>query len=122
MISDADLEAMRETVNQAMPEDIIEIHRPTVVPDGAGGSTIEYSVIGLTTGRLAPAPNASGSIETLIAGSILSTTQWSFTLPALTDVQLQDRLVLGPRTFEVSFVSGPRSWEISRRVLSRELL
>jgi hypothetical protein len=121
LLTAGELAAMRATADAALP-DTCTISRPALVSDGAGGQTSTYSQVGGTIAcRLSPAGVGTQSDEMELADRDTSTTDWIVTLPAGTDVGEKDRVLTGGRTFEVTRVKAPMSWEISRRVLAIEV-
>jgi len=113
MLSEDEIAAMRATATASLPE-TIEVQRPTRVPDGAGGETLTYGNVATCPARLAP---AGGEDEREFAGRVAGRSLWRITLPALADVRLDDRVVVGGRTFEVLGVRA-RSFEVCRVVLA----
>jgi len=113
MLSEDEIAAMRATATASLPE-TIEVQRPTRVPDGAGGQAVSWSPAGTYPGRLAP---AGGEDEREFAGRVAGRSLWRITLPAEADVRLDDRVVVGGRTFEVLGVRA-RSFEVCRVVLA----
>ena len=66
-------------------------------------------------------PLASSATENLGGGGALAAVSlWTIWLPALTDVTVEDRIVVGSRTFEIARV-GARSYETVREVIAREV-
>ena len=109
---------MQATLNQSLPG-IADIRRVSRVPDGAGGFTESWTTVATVACRLSP----SGQLphERVIAERLATTSVWTLTLPALTDVRPADQMVVGGRTFEVVAVLA-RSSEISRRVVCTEVV
>ncbi len=121
MLSTTDLAAMRSTLDASLP-DTCQVTRKTPVPDGAGGQTVTYPNAGSAVAcRIAPATDAVRRAEDIIAGRVAQDAPWLLTLPNGTDVVATDRVTSGGRTFEVSVVLAPRSWELDRRLLCREV-
>lgn len=117
LLSDADIAAMRTTLNRTLP-DTATIKRDTQVSDGAGGYTVTTATSDPVACRVAP----SNGREQTIAGRLDAVGTWTITLPANTDVTSKDRIAVGSRTFEVVLPLRPRSWELSRRVVGEEIL
>lgn len=111
MLPAGEITGMRATVNSALP-DAIEVQRATRSADGAGGQTEVWATIATVAGRISPSPPAVSSEPTVGArpGAIV---RWLITLPAGTDVDFDDRLLNGSRTFEVRNVAPARSWELA---------
>lgn len=117
LLSDADIAAMRTTLNRTLP-DTATIQRTTRTVDSAGGYTDAWTDFATVACRVAP---ANGREQT-IAGRLDAVGTWTITLPANTDVTSKDRIAVGSRTFEVVLPLRPRSWELSRRVVCEEIL
>lgn len=117
MLSTAQLDSMRVTLDESLPDTAV-VKRDTLTSDGAGGYTTSEATVATVACRVAP----SGGREAVIAGRLDAVATWTLTLPALTDVTAKDRIVVGTRTFEIAAVLDPRSWEIGRRVLCVEIL
>jgi head-tail adaptor len=118
MLSPADLAAMRQTVQDSLP-DTAQIRRRQLVPDGALGFTENWTVVATVPCRVAP-----GSAEDAERAGIARTgaaVAWAITVPAATEVLPADRVTVGSRTFQVATVLAPRSYELGRRVLATEV-
>lgn len=120
MLSTADLDAMRATLDASLP-DSCQVVRRSTVPDGAGGTTDTWANQGGAVAcRLSPVSRSDRLAEREVAGELVAVTYWTLTFPDATDVTERDRVTVAGRTFEVTSV-GTRSWEISRRVLVVEV-
>jgi hypothetical protein len=62
------------------------------------------------------------SAEQVYADRLGGLQGWWFTMPLGTDVTLDDQLRADGRTFEVVSLDKGRSWDISLRVLTREVV
>jgi len=109
---------MRSTLNDSLP-DTAQVQRRSLTGDGAGGFTESWSTVATVACRVAP--SGQSPQERVIAERLTATSVWTVTLPALTDVQSADRIVVGTRTFEVIGVLA-RSDELARRVVCTEVL
>ena len=118
MLTDADLARMRGAQESIMT-DTCQVQRRTLTPDGAGGHAESWNTVATVACRVAPSGRSPQ--EQVIAERLTATSIWTITLPALTDVQPADRLLVGARTFEVVGVLA-RSEEIARRVVCVEVL
>lgn len=119
MLSTSDLTAMRATLAGSMP-DSVAISRVTSVSDGYGGGTETWATAATVAGRVSPSGYAPD--ERAVAQRLGNVSSWVITLPALTDVRVTDRLVVGARSFEVKAVLGARSYEVSRRAVCIEVV
>jgi len=90
------------------------IQRPTTTSDGMGGTTQAWQSIGESKCRIAI--NA-GKDAIVLAGQIRERAPWRVTFPALTDVRVSDRLIVGDVYLEVVGVSGPSTFETARIAL-----
>lgn len=123
MIPAAELTAMRDVLDGSMP-DVAVIFKPVRVKDDSGGLNETWDDQTPVEARISPLAGGVGSAsaEALVAGRIGTAEAWVLTVPFDTDIDEIDRLVIdGDRGFEVAVVLGPRSWEISRRVIVVEL-
>lgn len=118
MLSADDLDAMRATVSQSLP-DTAQVQRVTRQSDGMGGFTETWATIATVACRVSPSGNMPA--EQAIAERVQDRVLWTLTLPAATDVAAADRIVTGARTFEVIGVLAPRSYEIATRVVAVEV-
>jgi head-tail adaptor len=118
MLTADEITTMRSTLNTSLP-DTAQVQRRTLTPDGAGGFTESWSTVATVACRLSPAGRSPE--ERVIAERLTATSTWTLTVPALTDVQTADRVVVGSRTFEVAAALA-RSSEISRRVICVEVV
>jgi head-tail adaptor len=120
MLPADELAAMRATVEDALP-DTAEVQRRTLTPDGAGGHTASWGTVATVACQVAPFDRYPR--EQVIGERLTATSLWMVTVPALTDVQPADRLVVGAgaRVFEVMQVLA-RSFETARRVVCSEVL
>lgn len=108
---------LRSLSNQFLP-DSCSISRLTETPSGDGTSS-SWSTVATVACRVSPI--GSGQNENLGADqSMQAVAQWAVWVPALTDVTVRDRLVVGSRTFEVTRV-GARSYEAIRECLCLEV-
>ena len=87
------------------------IKRPSVNPDGLGGTERVWSTMG--TVRCRVAVNASGE-STVLAGQIVEKAPWRVTFPALTDIRTTDRVVVKGKTLEVVGVAASSTFETAR--------
>ncbi len=113
-----------ERLSSVLFDQTAQIVRPTSASDGMGGETTTYPP--LETIPTVPCRVTPGDLlprEELGSGPRLSVVQhWILSFPAGTDVQSEDRIVVGgSRTFEVIAQMGPRSDEVRRRVACVEV-
>lgn len=118
MLSAEELAVIRGDVLELQP-DTAQVQRRTLAPDGAGGHTESWSTVATVACRVAP--SGQSPQEQVIAERLTATSIWTITLPAETDIQPADRLLVDARTFEVVGVLA-RSEEIARRVVCVEVL
>jgi SPP1 family predicted phage head-tail adaptor len=99
--------------------DVCTISRRTQTTDSQGGYTETWATASTTTCRVVSS-NLTPE-ERATADRLSLATAWVVILPALTDVTAADRIVVGSRTFEVAAVLAPKTWEVGRRVLCKEI-
>ena len=113
MLTDDDLDAMRETLEESLPE-TAAILRLTTTATETGGASESWATAATVAARLAPGSYAGS--ESDIASRLTSTRSWTITLPQGTDIRQADRIEIGSRTFEVVTVLSARSYQVSARV------
>jgi len=118
MMPPGELASIRRAADRMLPDTCV-IQRVTRTPDGAGGSTETWATVATMACRVSPAGQGD---EHLFGGRLASVSGYVVTLPAETDVAAVDRIAWGGRTLEVAGVVGPRSYEVSRRVVAVEVL
>ena len=116
MLSATELGAMRAAVEASLP-DMCEVQRVTLAAGSYGEQTESWKSIATVACRVAPAGGLPQ--ERVMAERLGNVSTWTVTLPALTDVRVGDRLLVGTRTFAVAGVLA-RSEEIVRRVVCSE--
>lgn len=108
---------MRSTLDTSLP-DTAQVQRKTLTPDGAGGFTESWATVATVACRISPSGRSPE--ERAIADRLTATSAWTLTVPALTDIQPSDRIIVGNRTFEV-VAALSRSTEIGRRLMCIEV-
>jgi len=119
MLSTAELAQLRATLDESLPDTAI-IQRATRASDGMGGFDETWSNAGTVECRVSPSGREPE--ERMIAERLGSVTLWTVTLPAETNVTAADRIAVDSRAFEVVAVLARRSYEISTRVVCREVV
>lgn len=117
MLSDAQLERMRNVANDSLPGTAI-IRAGTLASDGGGGYSETFSNSGTVACRVAPILRGD---EGQVGGRISSDADWIVTLPAQTSVETDDQLLIDGDTHTVVAVKSPRSFETTCRVETRRL-
>ena len=121
MLSAVELDDMAATLEESLP-DSCDIVRAVVESDGAGGDTVASVTLTTVACRVSPASTAVRDAEGIEAEAIRSQAPWLITVPRGTEVRESDVIVTeAGDDFEVAAVLGPRSYEISRRILCREV-
>lgn len=115
MLSAAELTAMRDIEDDAMPSTAI-IERYGLTTDGMGGYTEAWAAVGTVVCDLWPI-NKRGDREGVgIGGQPIQRADWFITMPYDTDITAKDRVTVDSRTFEVLFVPNNESWMTAKRV------
>lgn len=114
-ITAADLACVRSTLEDTLTESAT-IRRLTDTADGAGGQSRTYADVATVPARIAPVTGR----EAITGARLTSINQYKITMPAGTDIQESDRVVIGAHTFEAVAVLI-RTNEISRRVLAAKV-
>ena len=119
MLSATEIATMRAALDASLP-DSATVKRRTLTSDGAGGFTESWATQATVACRLAP--SGLSPAERVISDKVTATSTWTITMPALTDVGVADRIVIGgSRTFEVVGVLTS-SEEICRQVVATEIV
>lgn len=111
MLTDAELEEMRDVAAQALPGTAVITLGGTLVSDGGGGGSISYTSGGTVACRVAP---ISGT-EREIADRISSDAEFVITLPHSANVTTDAKLAISGSTYSVEAIRD-RSYEITTRV------
>jgi head-tail adaptor len=119
MLTESELEGMRSTLAESLPESAV-IQTASVVSDGGGGGTTTWTASGTVDCRMAPIA-AAGEDETVSGGRIHPDTEYMFTLPAETTLTTDSRITYSGKVFTVTSLRAPRTWEIGRRVEVKEV-
>jgi head-tail adaptor len=119
MISANMITRLRVFNESAMPDTAV-IQRKTLTSDDAGGYTEGWTTIATVDCRVAPQGFTRDEEE--IADRITAAKLWVITVPAGTDVDHSDRILVGSRTFEPVARPGPRSYEVGRRITCVEVV
>lgn len=118
MIAAEELTSLRGAADAALPDTCV-IQRPSRVSDSEGGSTTAYPTLATVACRIAPGGQTPQ--ERVIADRIQAEMVVAITMPALTDIDSADRVTSGGRTYEIVEPLAPRSFEVARRVIAREI-
>lgn len=118
-ISDLELDGMRATMNDSLPDTVL-ISRASRAPDGLGGQSETWATVATTQGRLSA--EFAPPDEPLLGDRPSSVQRWQITMPSDTDVTYLDRCLIGTRTFEVRGTNRERSWAIDVIVHCTEIL
>ena len=113
LLSSAQLLAMQTTQDSALPGTAV-IYRADNVTDGMGGFTETWNAVGMADGRLRPIISR-GETEYVTGSQVAVVADWFVTMPIGTDVTAKDRIRIGGRAFEVSFVNNDESWRTACR-------
>ena len=95
-----------------LPE-VCDVSRSTPSSDGQGGTTQSWSTVATVAARISPERRAPYERE--VEGAARLEKRWVITLPALTDVEPEDRLLINTRSFNVVGHDGGRTFEICVR-------
>lgn len=123
MVTDAELDAMRDVLNETLPG-LADITRQTApTSDGAGGrTTATTQIVASVPVRIAPEGAVSGRADSVTADRVENVQRWQLTFPHGTNVAADDTVTVGARRFTVVAVGGPRSYGVSCRVAAVEVL
>jgi hypothetical protein len=118
MLTPKDLAMMASNIEDELLPDTATINRPGGwVSDGQGGRTA-----GSATSTTAPVRlSALSGDELYSAQRVAAEAQWSATFPAFTDVRVTDTVTVLGKTLEVLWVGAPKSNEVQRKTLLKEV-
>jgi head-tail adaptor len=119
-LTDAEISRMRG-VGDAHLAGTAVIQRATSVSDAGGGGSVTWANVGTVVARFAPVVSASTADEDVEGGRMTPDIDAVITVPAGTDVRTSDRIVSQSRTYEVTTVRTPQTWEINRRLEVSEI-
>lgn len=111
LLSDPDIDRMRATLDQSLPETCV-IETPSYTDNSGGGGTLAWTTAGTADCRISP---LTGD-ERLRGERVAEDSDWIVTLPAETPIDVQSRILVNGGTFNVSAVRERGTWELSRRV------
>jgi head-tail adaptor len=114
-LTDPEIERM-QAVGDAHLAGTAVIQRPTAVSDAGGGGSVTWGNAGTVVARFAPVVSASTADEDVEGGRMTPDIDAVITVPAGTDVRTSDRIASQSRTYEVTTVRTPQTWEINRRL------
>jgi hypothetical protein len=119
MLTDAELTSMRATVDATLP-DVCDVLRPVSTSDGRGGSVETWTPI-YESVACRKSPVGFTDEERVVASRIRDAAGWTVTLTAGTRVRGKDVIEVGGVRLEVVSTLSERSWEVSSRVVCKEL-
>jgi hypothetical protein len=117
MLTDAEIAAMRGTLDDSLPSTCVINRMSAGTSDGAGG-WISGSVSPAGTVACRVSPSMLRPNEPVVAGQSGMESNWIITFPAETDIESTDRIVSDGVTYEIVAPLAPRSWELSTRVIA----
>jgi head-tail adaptor len=104
VISDAELTAMQAVVAETRTQ-AVDIQRPEVLSDNAGGTTTTWVTIAAgVLARISPQGMQPWEKIDRIEGRVVATSVWNIWLPPGQDITAKDRIVRGEQIFNV--ISG----------------
>jgi hypothetical protein len=114
MLSNADLAAMRDAIEDLLP-DTANILSATQASDGQGGWSTTWGTA--TAGvKCRLDMSRKEAFEQLAGGAVHPFSQWVLTLPNATVITEQNRVEVNSQTFNVVSVDTGKSWAASVRV------
>lgn len=111
LLSDADVDAMRSTLVESLPDSCV-IQNATSGDDAGGGGSMTWTAAGTFACRISPL----AADERTRGERVSEDSNWVITLPGTTSIQNASRVIVNGGTFNVSAARERGSWEISRRV------
>lgn len=115
MLTDAELAAMRETAEAALPDSAV-ITRKTTVSDGAGGGSVSWAASGTVDARLSDRAGNEQLFGTGLPGTaIFAQTDAILTVAHDIDLRQADRVTVDSTTYEVLAVLDQAAWTLAQR-------
>lgn len=111
MLTDAELAAMRETAEAALPDSAV-IQRRTTVSDGGGGGSATWAASGTVDARIG---QSAGEESTIGNAQLVGQTDAILTVAHGVDVRAADRVVIDAKTYEVLAVLDQAEWTLAKR-------
>lgn len=118
-LSAADMAQMQAALEEWMT-DTCQILRATKGRSSGGGETLVWPPSGPAS-KCRVRPDRRAVVEKDAQGQEKAMQGWRITLSVGTDVTTQDRIRFGTRTFEILAVHGPKSMELTRQAVCKEL-
>lgn len=119
MLTADQIAAMRACSGSALPDECVVL-RPDHSPDGAGGHSTAWGTAHTGPCRVDPVEMRT-PLERALAERPSPVQDWMVTLEHDADVEPEDRIVVGQRTFDVIMVSR-RSWMLDTRAQCAEVV
>jgi hypothetical protein len=122
ILSDQDLTELRDVVMALLP-DTATVLDEVEVRDTTGGIKTTWSprpdTIACRVGNVQQADQVAASTANLGRGNqVAGRMRVAITVPALTQLDIGDRLVVFGQTYTILGVLGPMSWELTRRLIA----
>lgn len=115
------LAGLRTVAAAHRPETAVIARASAAVADGRGGWTTAPSTVATVSARVRAVRSDGRSDERLLGDRQTMERQWVIALPQGTDVRPQDIITISGRAYGVVSIQAPRSYEVERRVLCREV-
>lgn len=123
MLDQDEIDDMRETMREAMP-DLATVQRKQVVSDGGGGETETWTDLAPNVPcRFSPVAGGEAGTErgrATVGGRAVDESTHIVTVEAERDVTERDRLLINGEVYEVLLVRRRDHWELSRRLEVRK--
>lgn len=114
MLSQAELDSM-QAIEESVQTTTGIIYRYGTAADGMGGFTESWGAVGTILCDVWPV-NQRGDREKVIGGQITSRGDWFITCPFDTSVTAKDRVQVGTKTYEITFVPSGSQWLTALRL------
>lgn len=113
MLTSSDLEWMRDTLEQIMPDTCV-ILAPALASDGQGGQTITWGTA--ATKRCRIDPGRKEMYERVTGAALQPYSWWQLTLPHDTVIEETYRVIVNGETYNVVNSDDDKSWQATLRV------
>jgi hypothetical protein len=120
MLTDTDLDSMRNCISETSFADAVAILQPIKVSDNKGGFTTTWGTV-TTTGRVGP--YLYGGQESIAGanGRLEATLSWTVAVPYNVSLNVKDRVVWTGGTLEVISTDHSRTYPLEICAMCREI-
>lgn len=120
MLSAAEIDAMRATVVTSLAGSAV-IKEPAWVSDGGGGGSTSWVAVGTAACNITPVSSVAEG-QVVDGHRLHPNTEYIFTFEYDLEIDDESRIVYEDRSFDVTSIRAPKTFELGRRVEAREVV